>query len=250
MNRSDRQPFCRVAVPRRRYVHVAQQVLAAITRGEYVPGDRLPGDRDIAAGTGVSRATAREAILALELVGAVEVRPGDGVYVAGADGRLGVLAGPPVDVPPRELIESRREIEPAVARLAALRLDDHRVAEVRGLVDRAAAVVDDASRLPEFIALGLRFHSALAPCSGNRLLAGITGQLVDVEEHPLWTLVNQQAMRTAEARAGQVREHRAILDAITAQDAVAAEAAMRGHLEHLGEQIFGPAMSPAVTGAG
>jgi DNA-binding FadR family transcriptional regulator len=244
-----RRQFGKVAAPRRRYVHVAQQILAAITQGEYVPGDRLPGDRDIAADTGVSRATVREAILALELIGAVEVRPGDGVYVAGFNGRVGALAGPPLDVAPRELIESRCEIEPGIARLASVRRDQHRLAEVRVLVDRAAACTADAAQLPEFVALGLRFHSALAPCSGNRLLADITGQLVDIEEHPLWTLVNQHAMRAAEAREGQVHEHRVILDAITAGDADTAVAAMRAPLECLSEHIFGAPVSPVAASA-
>lgn len=50
----------------------------SIAQGDYAAGDRLPPDREIAARTGVSRPTAREALLALELIGAVEVRHGDG----------------------------------------------------------------------------------------------------------------------------------------------------------------------------
>lgn len=62
----------------RLYIAVAQQLLTAIATGEYAPRTRLPGDRDLTERLDVSRATAWEAILALEIVGAVEVRHGDG----------------------------------------------------------------------------------------------------------------------------------------------------------------------------
>ncbi|MGH3501440.1 MAG: FadR/GntR family transcriptional regulator [Nocardioidaceae bacterium] len=237
-------------LPRRRYLHVAEEVLAGISRGEYAVGSRLPGDRDLAVGAGVSRATAREAILALELIGAVEVRRGDGVYVARRGARLETSDRSPLDAPPRELIEARTQIEPAVVALAAGRVDDRRLegrglAAVRELVDATEALVDAEGKLPEFVASGLRFHSVLAPCCGNQLLADMVTQLVDVERHPLWTLVNQQAMRTRDARADQVREHRDVVDAIAAGDPPGASRAMGRHLGRLAERVLVPTSQPA-----
>lgn len=227
----------------RRYLQIAQQLMLAIARGDFPPGVRLPSDRDLATQAKVSRPTAREAVFALELLGAVEVRPGDGVYAAPPGVRLRERPGLPLDSRPRELIETRAHIEPVVASLAAARMDQRRQAQLRELVDQTATLVDDVDQLPEFVRLGLQFHARLAPGCGNRLLADIVAELVDVEQHPLWTLVNQQAMVTREARVGQVSEHIEVLDMIAGRDPKAAAAAMSRHVTALQLQIFGSAVT-------
>ena len=223
----------------RRYVRVAQQILQQVTRGDSVPGDRLASDRDLALQFQVSRATVREALLALELLGVVAARHGEGVFFTEPLGSIGRRFGSPLDVPPGELIETRAEIEPVIASLAAGRIDRHRLSNLYDLVEESATLVDDVDRLPEFVSLGLRFHSELAPGCGNRVLADIGRQLTDIEAHPLWTLVNQLCMRTRDAREGQVLEHREILDAIEQQDTAAASTAMAVHINALMGQIFG-----------
>lgn len=210
----------------------------AIARGDYAPGDQLPPDRELAARAGVSRPTAREALLALELVGAVEVRHGEGAYVSGPRARVGGVDGSPLDVRPRELIESRRILEPSVAAMAAGRISAETLGDLSRDLDEAADLTDDAEALPRFISLGLRFHADLAPGCGNALLADIVAQLVNVEMHPLWALVNQQAMSSVEARRGQVADHRDILAAIRSGDSQAAAEAMSSHLLALDAAIF------------
>src|SRR4051812_16438981 len=61
---------------------VREQLEAAIARGDYVPGDRLPSERELVELLGVSRVSVREAIRALEAVGMIEVRHGRGCFVA------------------------------------------------------------------------------------------------------------------------------------------------------------------------
>jgi GntR family uxuAB operon transcriptional repressor len=174
------------------------------------------------------------------LIGAVEVRHGDGAYVRGPQARVGGVEGSALDAPPRELIETRRSLEPVVAGLAARRIDADTLAAVRHDLDEAAELVDEPGQLPRFISLGLRFHADLAPGCGNGLLADIVGQLVSVESHPLWALVNQQAMSSAQARQSQISEHRAVLAAIATGDAHRAEQTMRTHLKALDAAIFYP----------
>jgi len=222
----------------RRYLYVAQDVLVAIARGDYAAGDRLPPDREIAARAGVSRPTAREAFLALELIGAVEVRHGDGAYVSGPRARVGGVDGSPLDAPPRELIETRRTLEPSVAALAASRISPEMLVGLSRDLDEAAELAREPEHLPRFITLGLRFHADVAPGCGNSILADIVAQLVNVEMHPLWALINQQAMSSVEARQGQVRDHRAILAAISSGDPARAAEAMRSHLLTLDAAIF------------
>lgn len=230
---------------RRRYLKVAQELLTAVARGDYPAGSRLPPEREIAIRSGVSRPTAREALLALELVGAVEVRHGDGAYVRGPQARVGGIDGSPLDAHPRELLETRYTLEPMVAALAAGRITTEVLTTVRRDLDEAAELVGELSQLPRFIELGLRFHADIAPGCGNSLLADIVTQLVNVETHPLWALVNQQAMSSVAAREGQISHHRAVFAAIASGDPVRSEDTMRKHLVALNTAIFDPAPQAA-----
>ena len=231
----------------RLYLSVAQDLLTAMAAGEYVLGVRMPGDRELAARLGVSRTTVREAILALELIGAVEVRHGDGTYVRGPHAGVAAIEGSALDVAPRELIESRRALEPVVASFAATRIDTDRLRGLTRDLDEATEIVAEPSRIPRFMELGLRFHSDLALGCGNALLAGIVGQLVDAETHPLWLLVNQHAVSSLQAREGQLRQHREVLGAIASGDAAHAAQAMAAHLASVDAVIFNPAASDAAT---
>ena len=66
---------------RRLYRQIADQIAGLIERGEYAVGARLPPERDLAKQLGVSRPSVREALIALEVEGKVEVRVGSGVFV-------------------------------------------------------------------------------------------------------------------------------------------------------------------------
>lgn len=186
----------------------------------------------------VSRPTAREAFLALELVGAVEVRHGDGTFVSDATTRGVSHRRSLLETPPRELIESRCAIEPVSTGLAASRITTERIDALERNLAEQEGLVDDPIGVPRFVELGLEFHSELAPGCGNSLLADIVQQLVNGETHPLWALVNQQMMPDAASRQRQVDEHRAVLDAVRSGDAERAADAMRGHLGDLSDRMF------------
>jgi DNA-binding FadR family transcriptional regulator len=234
--------------PRRRYVDVAEQLLDAIARGDFPAGGRLPGDREIASMAQVSRSTAREAILALEMAGAVEVRHGAGVYVRdAARGSAGSAAA--VLAAPHDLIEARLSVEPIGARLCAERATERDVAELRALLADGEKVLRDGGPFSRLSELGLRFHAQLAQCCGNRVLAGVVGQLVEAGEHPLWALANELALRSDEAQQEQAREHRKILAAVEAGDAETAAAEMSQHLRTLTGYLFGTSWAASPGGS-
>src|ERR1043165_909987 len=117
--RTSRMPFQAVAT-QRLYEQVAGQVTELVTRGEFKPGDRLPPERDLAKLLGVSRPTVREAMIALEIAGLVEVRVGAGAFVTqkakngAANGETNGRLFEGVGSSPLELIAARRAIEPEV----------------------------------------------------------------------------------------------------------------------------------------
>jgi DNA-binding FadR family transcriptional regulator len=225
----------------RRYVSVAQEILAAIGAGRLSPGDRLPNERELARISDASRPTVRDALLVLELFGVVEIRPGSGCYVTshGIARRVGSPAL--LDSPPRELLEARAQVEPSVARLCAGRIGPDDVAVLEELIDRCEREGEEASpdHLEHFLGLSHQFHYALAQRCGNSIMADMTRQLVDVAAHPLWMVVNSMHVRQPKARSSQITEHRAILTAIADGDATAAAEAMAEHLGGLSDRIFG-----------
>jgi DNA-binding FadR family transcriptional regulator len=226
---------------RRRYLEVAEYILRAVAAGSITRGDRLPNERDLSARCGVSRASVREALLALELGGVIESRPGSGWYLTGVGVPASTPVTPGLDSSPRDLLEVRRVIEPHAAQVCAWRIEPP---DVR----RLAALIDDAERvsaappgddLHPFVQLNLAFHRELAQLCGNAILARITSHLVDANEHPLWMLVDGIAARSPQTRSAQLKEHRAILAAIAEHRGEDAARAMSSHLGALTRRFFG-----------
>src|SRR5689334_15089404 len=152
---------------RRLYRQIADQIAGLIERGEYGPGERLPPERDLAKQLGVSRPSVREALIALEVEGYVEVRIGSGVYVverpaSGADAR------PAEDSGPFELIKARWLIEAECAALAAKHATRTQVRAIEDALDRM-----EAERVRGAMPLDAdrQFHLRIAEASGNSALA-------------------------------------------------------------------------------
>src|SRR5437763_11409917 len=108
----------------RLYRQIAEQLRGLIAGGEFVAGARLPAERDLARQLGVSRPSVREALIALEVEGWVEVRIGSGIYVQPSQQRSGAHAarngnGTGTDWGPLELMQARTLVEGEVAALAA-----------------------------------------------------------------------------------------------------------------------------------
>jgi len=106
--------------PKRLYRQIAEQLRSLIAGGEFQAGSRLPAERDLASQLGVSRPSVREALIALEVEGWVEVRTGSGVYVLPRNGASAHGAQVPAsEWGPLELLRARRVIEGEIAALAA-----------------------------------------------------------------------------------------------------------------------------------
>ncbi|RIA46936.1 GntR family transcriptional regulator [Hephaestia caeni] len=211
----------------RLYQFAAEKIALSIAIGQYEVGSRLPAERDLAADFGVSRPTIREAIIALEIDGLVEVRVGSGVYVVSQSPRSAKVA---MDIGAFELTESRLLIEGEVAALAAVNVTDADIEELEALLDEMEASNTAGAEAGERV--DQRFHAALARCTRNSAMAAV----VDL----LWTIRSRspQCVRTFEksrdkGRVPVVSEHRAIVDALKQHEPAKARAAMRAHLNRV-----------------
>src|SRR3954453_6245573 len=97
--------------PRRLYQHIADQIRELIEKGGFDPGTRLPPERDLAQQLGVSRPSLREALIALDGGGGVEVRSGSGVFVSAAQPDRPVRRTAAMGESPSQLMEARSIIE-------------------------------------------------------------------------------------------------------------------------------------------
>jgi DNA-binding FadR family transcriptional regulator len=226
---------------RRRYLDVAEYILGTVAAGMITRGDRLPNERELSARCGVSRSSVREALLALELGGVIEGRPGSGWYVTGAGLSPSTPVTPRLDSSPRDLLEARRIVEPPAAQQSAWRIAGRDVQRLAVLIDEAenlSAALPDGSP-HAFVRLNLAFHREVAQLCGNHILASVTSHLVDANEHPLWLLVDSIVVRSPRVRAAQLEEHRAILAALAEHRGEDAARAMSAHLGALTSRIFG-----------
>lgn len=212
----------------RLYQYVAERLARAIAAGTYKKGDRLPAERELAQSYSVSRPTIREAIIALELDGLVEVRIGSGVYVTNTEPVRGAQVA--MDIGAFELTEARLLIEGEVAALAATQITDEELEELETLLDKMDSANRKGAGAGELV--DRQFHETIARMTRNSALFQTVEQL--------WTIRNRspQCVRLFEmsrsaGHAPVLNEHRAIVEALRSRDANSARAAMRDHLSRV-----------------
>lgn len=211
--------------PRRLYRQIADQLREAIERGEFPAGTRLPPERDLAAQLGVSRPSVREALIALEVEGRVEVRMGSGIYVREPDPAVARAALHEAESP-LETIRARQLIEGELAAYAALHM---KRAQLTGLRE-AIALMEDEARHGQVPTGGDRlFHTRIAEASDNSVLLRVVSELFDERHNPLFEQLGSH-FENARSWAIAIEEHKAVVDAIARQDAAAAREAMVRHL--------------------
>ncbi len=198
------------------------------------PGDKLPPERELCTSFGVSRATLREALRALEHRRLIERRPGRGTIVsAPPEPQLQLAFAPFGEGESDELAqvaELRRMVEPQVAELAAQRATDLDLA----LLDEILRESHTGLTPAESMALDVRFHRQLAVATGNPLLVGVCEAMNG--------LVHDVRLRSHGAREGRrnsIEGHRRLYDALAARDPQAARREMTDHLTQVSCVIGG-----------
>ncbi|MFT4013550.1 MAG: FadR/GntR family transcriptional regulator [Paracoccus sp. (in: a-proteobacteria)] len=211
------------ARPRRQYRLVADQILALASGHGLGPGDRLPSERDLSDALGVSRPSLREALIALEVEGRVEIRMGSGVYlVESATPAPGRSEGEG----PMEILQARAIVESAIAEEAARQASPMLVAALDANLHQMGLALNDT---PRAIALDGAFHQTVAASLGNALLTNFTVAIYEKRLSPLFARFSSHFEGPRSWRLA-LAEHGAIRDAIALSDPGAAREAMRHHL--------------------
>ena len=219
---------------------IIEQVRDLVTSGRLKPGDRLPSERELSQALSVSRSSVREAVRAMESLGLIEARAGEGTFVASLSGSRGsdpIVACLLQDYSTQhKLFEVRRVIEPDLAALAARRATAEQIERLRATLEDQEAEI---SRGGTGVKQDSLFHFLMAEATGNEALVRIVDSLMD-----LLLKTREESLQHDERPARSLKQHRAILAAIEARDPRAAERMMWEHIRDVEELVFSKGQQP------
>ena len=188
-----------------------ERIKNMIVSGELKPGNRLPKENVLAEQLGLSRNSLREAVRALSLIRVLDVRHGDGTFVSSLEPSALLEAMKFVldlhqDATVLQVIEARRIIEPIATAMAAARITDTGIADLRALL----AAVSPLSERSEFLRVDLEFHRRIAAHCGNAILCSI----LDGLSAPTMRARVWRGLTQADAHERTLWEHTMICDAL------------------------------------
>ncbi|WP_045731458.1 FadR/GntR family transcriptional regulator [Pseudarthrobacter chlorophenolicus] len=223
MEKTARLGLERVSRPRL-YEQLVEQILAYIESAQLKPGDLLPAERDLAERLGVSRATLAQALVALEVLGVIDVQHGTGAVLARRPSVASVIKGLREHrsrLP--EIVEARSTLEGKLAALAASRRTDEDLKAIDHALEVMATEISDGDRGTRGDEL---FHEAITAAAHSSVLA------------QLMAFIAEMILETRMESLGQpgrpeqsLASHRRIADAIRDKDPEAAAEAMLAHIE-------------------
>jgi GntR family transcriptional repressor for pyruvate dehydrogenase complex len=212
---------------------ICREMVSHLIRRDWSEGERIPTEQALCQQLGVGRASLREALKALEIMGMIEVRPGDGTFVCQRSEFLSrpllwAIAGS-VPTELQELIEARSLIEVELAGFAAERATPADLKEIGNHMDRMETSLNDVVAFQES---DVNFHLALAQAAHNRILQNAL-QLI--------RSLMQQWIRETLTRPGVSEEaldqHKQIFLAVAKRSPDSAKAAIRQHLDSMARYL-------------
>ena len=216
--------------PRKIYEQIVEQIKVMITEGNLKPGDRLPPEREMADKFNVSRASVREALSALHLMGLVEIKSGEGTFIKQAriDSiivplALALLMERNTDI---DVLEVRKGLEVESAGLAALRREEEDLAMMREALDEMSRDIDHAEIGEKS---DWKFHYAIAQASQNILLTRLMNAVSDTIKNTM--RANRQKLFSTQKMPQLILDtHESIYEAIKNCDLMEARKRMFEHL--------------------
>lgn len=215
---------------------VADTLLQMIKKGQFQPGSKLPVEREISEGLGVCRNTLREAIAALEIMGVLEVRRSQGIFVV-AEPPLSRLPEPQDlqnvffnSEDPFEVIDARIAFEPGMAVVASQEATVSEIAKFESIVNEMRTALEN-DWPDEYLRQDRKFHTRIAKLTHNQLIVKTMENLLSFLDAPLWrTMKKGQPHRNGAVE--RVAEHLAIFYAMASRKEHEIWKSMRLHLEN------------------
>lgn len=208
----------------RLYVKVAEQISKLVEEGELTAGARLPSERELAEKIGVSRPTIREAMIALEIAGIIEIRTGSGIYVLEQKPELALSDE---GVGPFEILDTRYIVEAEACALAAARISDEQIAEL----EQTIREMEEEEKRPDASEKAdMKFHLLIAEASQNSAISAIIKWLWELRNQSMLSKSFMSRLRE-EGIHPSINEHKKIVEALKKRNPEKARNAMKSHIE-------------------
>jgi GntR family transcriptional regulator, transcriptional repressor for pyruvate dehydrogenase complex len=217
------KPVKKVTIPD----SIIEQIIKYI-QDELKPGDRLPSERGMISFLGVGRTSLREALRALEGIGIVETKAGEGTFVSTDSNKiyrkpleLGVFAG---KQSVKEIFDARWIVEVGMISLVAPLITKEELKECKTILDKMEILSINDFEL--FLDLDYQFHKILSEASENRILIeflNLTRRIIDEER--LHTSITKKGLKKS------VEVHQSILDALASGNVKNSAKAVEGHMQ-------------------
>jgi GntR family transcriptional regulator, transcriptional repressor for pyruvate dehydrogenase complex len=215
---------------------ICRKMVGELIRGSWAEGEKIPAERELSQKLGVGRASLREALKSLEIMGMIETRLGDGTYVCKRSEFFSrpllwaIASSSAADA--RELVEARTVIEVELAGLAA----EHATAEnLKEIEEHLGRMIKSRKNPREFVQADIDFHLAIGRAASNSILINAL--------HLIRNLMHQWILKAVESKGVADKacaQHRRVLAAIKNQDRTAARKEMRRHLRDMAEFVPRP----------
>jgi GntR family transcriptional repressor for pyruvate dehydrogenase complex len=223
------------AVPRSNLsTDICRKMVDHLVNGDWLEGERIPPERELCQKLGVGRSSLREAMKALEIIGMIEMRVGDGTFICRRSGFLShpllwAIAGSGV-TEANELIEARKLIEVELAGLAALRSTQDDLQQIGIHLDAMETSLDNTGK---FLEADIAFHITIGQAGHNRVLLNSLHLIRNLMQQWVRTSLEQNALVAAKA----LEQHRAIFVAVAKRNPAKAREAMQAHLDAMATHL-------------
>jgi GntR family transcriptional repressor for pyruvate dehydrogenase complex len=218
------------------YEYVIEQIKDMIMDGELHIGDRLPSERDLSEKLGVCRASVREALRSMEIIGLIEIRQGEGSYITGD---METRLFEPLSMmfalrksDPMDILQLRMIIEVGAASMAAQKITEEQAKELSDCLKNLINAVTEE----ESVFFDTQLHYKIAEISGNYLIIALLNTVASLISR---FIKNARGMILVAEGSKQIliNQHKEICDAILARDPEKAEAAMKAHMETINQAM-------------
>jgi GntR family transcriptional regulator, transcriptional repressor for pyruvate dehydrogenase complex len=208
---------------------IYRKMVTHLIRGDWAPGERIPPERELCQQLGVGRASLREALKALEIIGMIETRLGDGTYVCQRSEFLSrpllwaITSSSEAEV--QELVEARKLIEVELAGLAAERATPSDLRQIGVHLDQMESSIGD---MDQFQRSDIAFHLAIAQASHNRILMNALLLIRNLLQNWIGS-----ALKIHGVAEKALQQHQRIFLGIAKKNPPAARAEMQTHLQEM-----------------
>ena len=225
------------------YKKIVEQIEKLLVNGILVPGDKLPSEKEIAKKTMTSRASVREALCALKLLGIVDSKRGRGNYIKQSYPQIKDLNTDYFEEEsPSELLEVRKIFETEIAFFAAKRANEKDILDLEESIEKSKSMIEKFSingiNIPDLKKANNDFHIKLTLASHNNILVKIQDYFVSYTSNRIWSGMMEKNWKDLNSVKTFFYDHEKIFNSVKNKDFKLAKKFMREHLSRANHTLF------------